>query len=243
MGIFGRKREIPQPEVTIETAVQMEAMTLVRGVGRHQELLAGPARRVKVELMAWEKGDTITAKIGGERVGEIDFSPALHRVLLALRRAGQPPVVVDGEVRHGDHVSRYLEVALPDPVSLTLIAPKTWAPAESPINVHMTTHYQDALRSLYRPSTRRREAQVSFREHGAGKYAGSTEGVVTLDDKIVGELSAGASEKWSIILEDRKAGIPGRLMITIWPGHGGQPKADNPFYVDAIYKRQAPTDG
>lgn len=242
MGIFSRKRTIPEPGALIEAPAQVDTMTLVRGVGRHQELLAGPVRRVKVELMAWEQGDTITVKIDGDRVGEIDFSPALHHVLLALRREGQPSVVVDGEVRHGDLVSRYLAVALPDPASLTPLASKTWAPAESPINVHMTTHYQDALKSLYRPSTRRREAQVSFRLHEGGKHAGSTEGVVTLDDKIVGELSAGSSEKWSIILEDRRAGIPGRLMIIIWPGHGGHPIGESPFFIDAIYKRKAPSD-
>lgn len=242
MGIFSRKRAIPQPEVLVETSAQVEAMTLVRGVGRHQELLAGPARHVKVELMAWEKGDTITAKVDGERVGEVDYSPALHHVLLAMRRDGQPPVVVDGEVRHGDLVSRYLAVALPDPASLMPLTPKIWAPAESPINVHMTTHYQDALVTLYRPGARRREAQVTFRVHEGGKYAGSTEGVVTLNDKVIGELSASASTKWAVILEDHRAGIPGRLMIIIWPGHGGQPKEENPFYIDAIYKRQAGTD-
>ena len=217
----------------------IDTMTQVRGVGRHQELLAGPPRRVRVELMPWVRGDTITAKIGGERVGEIDYSPALHQTLLAMSKAGLPPLIVEGEVRRGDVVPRYLAVALPNPVELKSLAPKGWEPAESLINVHMTTHYQDALHALYRAKTRRREAQVTFRDHEGGKYAGKPEGVISLDGQIIGELSAGADVKWSIIHEDRQAGIPGRLMVLIQPGHGGHAEGESPYYVDAVYRRQA----
>jgi len=212
-------------------------MTHVRGVGRHQELLAGPPRRVQVELLPWEKGDAITAMIGGERVGEIDFSPALHHVLLALRKEGLPLVIVEGEVRIGDAVPRYLAVDLPNPSSLKPPGKKSWAPTESAVNVHMTNHYQGALHALYVPKARRREAQVSFRTHHGGKFDGKPEGVLSLDGQVIGEFSAGADEKWAIILEDVLSGIPGRVMVTIWPGHGVRPEGDGPYWVDAVYRR------
>ena len=242
MGFFHRKKAATPMLSATDVHSAIDTMTHVRGVGNHQELLAGPPRRVRVELMPWERSDTITAKIGGERVGDIDFSPALHQVLLAMRKAGLPSLIVDGEVRLGDVVSRYLAVALPNPDELKPLAPKGWAPAESPINVHMATHYQDALHAIYRAKTRRREAQVTFRDHEGGKYAGQPEGIISLDGQIIGELSAGADAKWSIILEDRQAGIPGRLMVLIQPGHGGHAEGDSPYYVDAVYRRKASTD-
>lgn len=242
MSFFHRKKATPPVVSAVDVVSTIDTMTHVRGVGGHQELLAGPPRRVKVELMPWERSDTITAKIGGERVGEIDCSPALHHILLAMRKNGLPSLIVDGEVRRGDVVPRYLAVALPNPDELKTLAPKGWVPAESPINVHMTTHYQDALHALYGAKTRRREAQVTFRDHEGGKYAGRPEGVITLDGQIIGELSAGADAKWSIILEDRKAGIPGRLMVLIQPGHGGHAEGESPYYVEAVYRRQASTD-
>lgn len=238
MSFFRHKKATPLPDSDAKMPSPIDTMTKVRGVGRHQELLAGPVRRIRVELMAWERGDTITVKIDGERVGEIDYAPALHHALLAMRKDGHPPVVVDAEVRRGDSVPRYLAVVLPDPAAFTPLPLKRRAPAESAVNVHMTSHYQDALKALYKTGGRRREAQVTFRAHEGGKHAGRPEGVITLEDQIIGELSANADDKWSILFEDRNSGIPGRLMVRIWPGHGSNPSGDSPFYVEAVYRRQ-----
>jgi hypothetical protein len=242
MSFFHRRKTVEQSVSPVVAEPEIDNMTHVGGVGRHQAILAGPVRRVMVELMPWEKGDTITAKINGERVGELSYSTELHRVLLAMRKDGLPPVVVDGEVRRGDVVPRYLAVALPGLVELKGLAPVGWAPAENPINVHKGKNYQESLRALYKPKMRHREAQVTFRAHVGGKYDGKPEGVVTLDDQVIGELSTNSDEKWSIILQDQNSGVPGRLMVLIHPGHGGQSEGTSPYYVEAVYRRTKPAD-
>jgi hypothetical protein len=247
MSFFHRKKAVIPPVSSAVVEPVIDTMTHVGGVGRHQAILAGPVRRVRVELMPWEKGDTITAKIDGERVGELSYSTELHRVLLAMRKGGLPPVVVDGEVRRGDILPRYLAVALPEISALKAFAPEGWepakspegwAPAENPINVHRAKDYQDSLRALYKTNARRREAQVTFRTHVGGKYDGKPEGVIVLDGQVIGELSPTSDEKWSIIHQDRAPGIAGRLMVIIvHPRHEAQPDSDIPYYTDAVYRR------
>jgi hypothetical protein len=237
MGFFSRKKPAPAPAATPPVPVPVDTMIHVKGVGGYQSLLVGPPRRVKVELMAWEKGDTITAKLDGQRVGEIDYSSGQHEILLAIRRLGLPPVIVDGEIRKGDYVPRFLAVALPSARELKAFLPAGWGPPESSVNVHMTSRYQEALAALHDPKARLREAAVSFSPHVGGKYNGEAEGVVTLNDQTIGELSASNTEKWALILSDREAGIPGQLMVRIGSttGKDGGPS----YYVEAIYKRQA----
>ncbi|MHB1171424.1 MAG: hypothetical protein ACYCZY_02800 [Lacisediminihabitans sp.] len=253
-GLFGRKKATgPQaraasvePVSAAPTAAPsaVDTMVHVKGVGGYQSLLAGPVRRAPVELMAWEKGDAITAKLNGQRVGEIDYSPDVHVALLAMRHYGLPPFVANGEIRKGDYVPRYLAVDLPTVAQLKTLLPKGWAPAESSVSIHMTTRYQEALGALYDEKAKMREAQVSFRTCEKGKYKGESEGVIDLDGQTVGELSAGNDGKWAIIREDRETGVPGQLMVKIWAGAAKD--GTTKYTVEAMYRRQwagAPAGG
>jgi hypothetical protein len=235
MGLFGFGRKQPVAVVAPKaTAAPIDMMTHVKGVGRHQQILAALPRWVKVELMPWQQGDTITAKVNSERVGEIDYSASLHTVLAAMRNLGLPPVVVDGEVRRGDIVPRYLAVALPSLSELKTLLPKGWAPAESPINVQMITRHQDGLAAAYDPKGKAQEAAVTFQTHTGGKFNGQPEGQISIDGHVIGELSAGHDDKWQLIYEDQQAGITGRLMVHIY---GSTDAAGKMVYsADGIYK-------
>jgi hypothetical protein len=242
MGFFGIGKKQPAVPVAAPSSLApVDTMTHVKGVGRHQQVLAALPRFVKVELMPWQQGDTITVKINGERVGELDYSGQLHTVLAAVRAHGLPPVIVDGEVRRGDIVARYLAVALPSPAELKSLLPKGWAPKESPINIQMTPRHQDGLAAAYDPKGKAREAQVTFQTHAGGKFDGQPEGIVSLDGQVIGELSAGHDDKWSLIYDDRQAGIAGRLMVRIYGGANAT--TATVYTVDAVYKdRQVPAD-
>lgn len=238
---FGKKQSAAPAPVAAGVPAPVDTMTHVKGVGRHQQLLAALPRFVKVELMPWKQGDTITAKINGERVGEVDYSGELHTVLLAMAAQGLPPLIVDGEVRRGDIVARYLAVALPSPSELKTLLPKGWAPKENPINIQMTTRHQDGLAAAFDPKGKYREAQVIFGTHSGGKFDGQPEGTVSIDGQVIGELSAGHDDKWALIHEDQVSGVTGRLMVRIYSetDSAGVVK----YTADAIYKyRQVPSD-
>jgi len=238
MGLFGlgKKRVATAAVVPPAAAPANDWMTLVRGVGRHQQILAGLPPHVQVELMPWEQGDTITAKINGERVGELDYSGPLHTVLAALRTRGLPPLIVEGEVRRGDIVPLYLAVALPSTEEIRAQLPSNWAPALTHINVGMTSHYQDELALVYNIK-QNRVAEVTFRSHEGGKADGLREGVVTLDGHVIGELApANQKLQWAVIDSDQQNGIPGRLLVETVKSHNAAKNVDE-YGVRATYKR------
>ncbi|MBC7593501.1 MAG: hypothetical protein H7288_06125 [Kineosporiaceae bacterium] len=223
-----------------------DSMTTVSGVGRHQKILGGLLGRVTVELVPWKRGESITVKLQGERVGEFS-NGKLHTVLLAMMTAGLPLVNVPGEVRRGDWVPRYLAVATPDPKILKALHPELWAPGVQPvkmlpqkgIGVYRTGNYQPALRELYRPNARRREATVTFGVHTSGKFTGQRNATVELGGQVIGELIAQYSEGWELIVEDREVGVLGHLMVRVEIDRNGN-DIDGPFIVDALYKRVVP---
>jgi len=224
-----------------------DSMTTVSGVGRHQAILERSSSRVVVELVPWKRGDAITVKLDGERVGELDYSGNLHTVLIAMMTAGLPLVSVPGEVRRGDRVPWYLAVATPDPTALKVLHPELWVPGvqsvkllpETGISVYRAGNYQPALRALYRANARRREATVTFGVHTSGKFAGQRNAMVELDGQLIGELIAQYSEGWALIAEDREVGVPGRLMVRVQVDRYGD-AVDGPFFVQALYKRAGP---
>jgi hypothetical protein len=230
---FGKKHQTTPAVIAPEAS---DTMAHVKGVGRHQQILAGLPRRVQVELMPWEQGDAITAKINGERVGELDYSGPLHTVLAALRKRGLPPVIVDGEIRRGDIVPLYLAVALPSVEDVRALLPSDWAPALTHINVGMTSRYQDELALVYNIK-QNRVAEVTFRSHEGGKADGLREGVVTLDGHVIGELApANQKLQWAIIDSDQQNGILGRLLVETVKSHNAAKNVDE-FGVRATYKR------
>jgi hypothetical protein len=188
---------------------------------------------VKVELMPWKQGDTITAKINGKRVGELDYSDQLRTVLAAMAAQGVPSVVVDGEVRRGDVVARYL-------VALWSLGTAHPVPAGLGSKGDRDQHSDDdpaprrARRRRLRPERRVPGGRVTFGTHSGGKFDGQTEGAITLDGSVIGELSAGHDEKWGRIHEDQESGISGRLMVRIYAGTDAA--GVTTYTADGVYK-------
>lgn len=93
-------------KVAVEKGEPLDAYEWVNvtSVGDYQEVLDRKLPyAVQVELFPWERGNSVTARVDGQRVGELPASVAtrLHPVLRARRKAGMPPVVVRGEARWG----------------------------------------------------------------------------------------------------------------------------------------------
>jgi hypothetical protein len=205
----------------------------VTSVGGYQEVLDRKLPyAVQVELFPWERGNSVTARVDGQRVGELPASVAtrLHPVLHARRKAGMPPVMVRGEARRGDYVPIYLAVNIPhrDKFAgwIACITPEGFTrprPREEDVNLHALNKYEKALAALFGEHgvrTRGIEARIEWTTSPSGKYAGQPKGIVSLDGITFAELHASHPDKWRAIYDDHQMGTPGRLLVKFWKHEG-----------------------
>lgn len=218
----------------------------IQGVGDHQKALGGTVpRAVHVELFPWEREQRVTARVGGQRVGELPSSieRSTYAALRARRSAGMPPVVLQGEIRRGDRVPVYLAVALPTVSQLASwamsIAPEGWSlprAKQEDVTLQGLHDYQEALATLhqkYGNAKRRPVASIEWTAAQGGKHDGEPLGLVSLDGIVFAEFRPRSPEKWRPLYEDHKAGTPGRLLVSFTKGSGG-------YGAWAVYKTPQP---
>lgn len=220
-----------------------EGWVNVQGVGDYQKLLAGRVpRTVQVEMFPWDRGEGITARLNGERVGDMpwNFVSKAHAALRARRQAGLQPVHLPGEIRRGDYVPVYLAVQVPGYDELA-----TWVRSQAPEGWSMprakeeypyfstAKQYQEALAALfvkYGDATRALKVDVQFMPRPTGKSAGDLMGVVSRDGLVITEFDV-ENERWAGLYSDHVAGNPGRLLVTFSQSSNGKYRASGVYKV------------
>jgi hypothetical protein len=206
-------------QITSVAPIADDEWVNVHGVGEYQRVLAGMVPcTVQVELFPWDREERVTARVNGQRVGELSdgFAGKVHAVLHARRVTGLAPIIVEGEVRRGDYLPIYLAVRIPHWGRLAAwiesVAPTSWRPrrpAEVPARLHKLGQHQEALVRLfakYGSRTRGVPAVIRFQPAPTSKYAGQTMGFVSIDEIVFAELNAPAEGSWSDVLADYEAG-------------------------------------
>lgn len=234
------ERKAPVRDLTVA-----EEWVNVEGVGDYQRLLSGRVPRpAEVELFAWDRGEGVTARIDGERVGEMpsNFVSKAHAALRARRQAGLEPVYLTGEIRRGDYVPAYLAVKVPGYYEVESwarsLAPEGWSrPREKEEYPYFSTakQYQEALAVLfakYSEATRGLKAEVAFMPRPAGKNAGELMGVVSRDGLVITEFDVD-HERWAGLYSDHVAGNVGRLLVSFSQSSNGKYRASGVYKVPA----------
>jgi hypothetical protein len=228
---------VPEPELPIDEGRWIN----VQGVGEYQRVLQGRVpRAVQVELFAWERSEQITARLDGERVGDLPWQivgPA-HAALRARRERGLPPVFLPAQVRRGDYVPAYLAVRLPAQDEfdawLASVTPEGWTkPREKEEYPSFSTAkaYQEALAELFAKhgaKDRSLVATIEFETRQDKKGNDFTLGIVKRDGLVVTEFNID-HPRWEPIYNDHQAGTPGRLLVRF-------SKSGEKYRASGVYK-------
>lgn len=97
-------------QITSVAPIADDEWVNVHGVGEYQRVLAGMVPcTVQVELFPWDREERVTARVNGQRVGELSdgFAGKVHAVLHARRVTGLAPIIVEGEVRRDGSVGGF----------------------------------------------------------------------------------------------------------------------------------------
>ncbi len=245
--LTGTNREVAairaERKLPVRDLTAAEEWVNVQGVGDYQGLLTGRIPRfAEVELFAWDRGEGITARIDGVRVGDMPsrFVSKAHAALRARRQAGLEPVCLPGEIRRGDYVPAYLAVKVPGYYEVESwarsLAPGGWSrPREKEEYPYFSTakQYQEALAALfakYSEAARGLKAEVTFMPRPAGKNAGELMGVVSRDGLVITEFDVD-HERWAGVYSDHVAGNIGRLLVSFSQSSNGKYRANGVYKV------------
>ncbi|WOF23799.1 hypothetical protein N8K70_03725 [Microbacterium betulae] len=139
--LFGARRdkEVTPAAPAPRSAVKRESVALtvfddnpsswraISDAGYYQDELRGKVpRRVEIRLQAMLREDAVRAYLGSRHVGDARLAGEVRDALRERRKAGLPDIVVQGEVRPGDHVPVYLAADLPRKQHAVVVAPEGW---------------------------------------------------------------------------------------------------------------------